>query len=69
MAALYALSTIEADRGWFLESGYLEAAKARAIRSQVGTLCREVREHAGVLVEGLGVPDVVLPGFARLVPE
>jgi len=67
LAALYALSRIEADRGWFLESGYMEAAKARAIRTQVGSLCREVRDHVEILVDGLGVPDVVLPDFARRV--
>jgi acyl-CoA oxidase len=69
LAALFALSRLEADRGWFLESGYIEAAKARAIRARVGFLCAEVREHAEILVEGLGVPDVVLPGFARHSPE
>jgi len=69
LAALYALSRIEEDRGWFLESGYLEAGKARAIRTRVGALCGEVREHAEILVEGFGVPDAVLPGFARRIPE
>lgn len=65
VAALYALSCVESDRGWFLESGYIEAGKARAIRATVGALCEDVREHAEILVEGFGVPDVVLPDFAR----
>src|SRR6185295_10695363 len=40
---LYALSRIEADRGWFLEHGYIESGKAVAIRGVVNKLCRELR--------------------------
>jgi acyl-CoA oxidase len=61
VASLYALSRLEHDRGWFLESGYIEGPKARAIRAQVGTLCGEVRDYAEVLVDGLAVPESVLP--------
>ncbi|MSR21671.1 MAG: acyl-CoA oxidase [Gemmatimonadetes bacterium] len=64
-AALYALSALERDRGWFLESGYLETGKTRAIRTRVGALCREVREHAALLVDGFGIPDALLPEIAR----
>ena len=65
LAALYALSRIEADRGWFLESGYFEGNKAQAIRGQVNALCAEAREHSEILVDGFGIPDVVLPDFVR----
>ena len=65
LAALYALSRIEGDRGWFLEVGYFEGNKARAIRAQVSSLCAEVKDYAETLVEGFGVPDAVLPDFAR----
>lgn len=64
-SALYALACLERDRGWFLEAGYLEAVKARAIRARVGALCAEVREHALLLVDGFGIPDEVLPEIAR----
>jgi acyl-CoA oxidase len=64
-SALYALACIERDRGWFLESGYVEAAKARAIRARVGALCGDLREHAELLVGGFGIPDEVLPEMAR----
>lgn len=57
---LYALHRIEADRGWFLEHGYLESAKAKAIRKQVNRLCREVRQQAVPLVDAFGIPDPVL---------
>jgi acyl-CoA oxidase len=69
LAALHALSRIESDRGWFLESGYFEGAKARAIRAQVNKLCGEVREYAEVLVDGFGIPGQVLPDFARRTPS
>jgi len=65
VAALFALSRIETDRGWFLESGYLEGNKARAIRARVSALCAEARELSGALVEGFGIPDFLLPEEAR----
>jgi acyl-CoA oxidase len=65
LASLYALSRLEADRGWFLESGYFEGNKSRAIRAQVNALAKEVRGYSEVLVDGFGVPDAVLPDFAR----
>lgn len=60
VARLYALERMEADRAWLLEAGYVESPKSRAIRAEVGALCRELREHATVLVEGWGIPDEVL---------
>ncbi len=57
---LFALSRIEADRGWFLESGYVGGIKARAIRRQVDRLCHEVRQQALPLVDGFGIPDELL---------
>lgn len=60
VARLYALERMEADRAWFLEAGYVESPKSRAIRAEVGALCRELREHARVLVDGWGIPDEVL---------
>jgi acyl-CoA oxidase len=57
---LYALHRIEADRGWFLEHGYLESAKAKAIGKLVNKLCLEVRQQAVPLVDAFGIPDPVL---------
>jgi acyl-CoA oxidase len=53
---LYALSTIEADRGWFMEHGRLSSARAKAISREVDSLCRKVRPIARELVDGFGVP-------------
>jgi acyl-CoA oxidase len=57
---LYALSTIEKDRGWFLEHGRLSAPRAKAIISTVNDLCGELSQHAGLLVDAFGVPDEAL---------
>jgi acyl-CoA oxidase len=60
LAALYALSRIEAGAAWYLESGYMEPAKARAIRTQVNTLCRLVRPDAPALTAAFGIPEALL---------
>lgn len=57
---LYAMSKIHEDIGWFLENGYVEVQKARAIRDQVNVLCDEVREQAIPLVNAFGIPDKCL---------
>lgn len=57
---LYALWRLEADKGWFLESGYFEAPKTRAIRNRVNRLCAELRPDAVPLVDAFGIPDIVL---------
>ena len=66
LSALFALSRMEHHRGWYLESGYLEASKSRAIRAQVNELCGEVRACAPFLVDGFGIPDEVLAAPAGL---
>lgn len=60
VAALFALSRLEADRAWFLEAGYVEPAKSRAIRAQVNRLCGEVSDHAQLLVDAFAIPAHVL---------
>jgi acyl-CoA oxidase len=53
---LYALSTIESDRGWWMEHGRLSSARAKAITREVDGLCRKVRPIARELVDAFGVP-------------
>lgn len=57
---LFALSRLAADMGWFVEDGYVEPWKARAIRKEVERLCGEVREAAVDLVDAFGIPDTCL---------
>ncbi len=57
---LYALSRLEADRGWFLEQGVLESGKAKAIRKLVNRLCSDVRDQAVPLVDAFGIPQHLL---------
>ena len=54
---LYALSTIEANRGWYLENGYIEGRKSVYISKMVDELCLETRSHCLDLVDAFGVPD------------
>ncbi|MCW3004737.1 MAG: acyl-CoA oxidase domain protein [Conexibacter sp.] len=60
VCALYALSTIEADRGWFQEHGRLSSTRSKAVIKTVNTLCAELRPHASDLVEAFGVPENAL---------
>ena len=54
---LFALTTIEADRGWFLEHGRMSAARSKSITQAVNQLCARLREDAQTLIGGLGIPD------------
>ena len=57
---LFALSTIEAERGWFAEHGRLTSPRSKAVISQVDALCAALRPQARVLVDAFGVPDEAL---------
>lgn len=53
---LFALSTIEADRAWFMEHGRLTVQRSKAISREVNDLCRKVRPLAVDLVDAWGIP-------------
>ena len=57
---LYGLSEIERNRGWYLEQGYIEGVKSKAIRAQVDQLCKEIRPYAEELVQAFGIPEQCL---------
>lgn len=57
---LHALTTIEADRAWFMEHGRLSSARSKSISREVNGLCRKIRPIAIDLVDAFGVPDAVL---------
>ena len=53
---LYALTTIEADRGWFLEHGQLTPARAKLLTCTVNQLLKELRPHLLTLVDAFAIP-------------
>ncbi|MFF3646937.1 acyl-CoA dehydrogenase family protein [Streptomyces sp. NPDC002564] len=57
---LFALSTIEADRAWFMEHGRLTVQRSKAIRREVNDLCRKVRPIAADLVDAWNIPPQML---------
>ncbi|OZM73793.1 acyl-CoA oxidase [Amycolatopsis antarctica] len=54
---LFVLSTIEADRAWFLEHGRLTSARSKAVVATVNELCAELRPHASILVDAFAIPE------------
>jgi acyl-CoA oxidase len=57
---LFALSTIEAERGWFQEHGHLTATRSKSVIAEVNRLCAELRPHALDLVAAFAIPDEAL---------
>ena len=57
LCTLYALDSIEADRGWFQEHNRMSGPRAKALRGQINAICAELRPHALALVEGFGIPE------------
>ena len=57
---LYALTTIEEHKGWYLEQDYFQGVKTKAIRKVVDKLCKEVRLDTEALVNAFAIPKVCL---------
>jgi acyl-CoA oxidase len=53
---LYALSTIEAHKGWFLEHGRVTPARSKQVTAAVNDLCAALAPHAQTLVDAFGIP-------------
>jgi acyl-CoA oxidase len=60
LCQLYALSQIERNKGWYLEDGYMEGVKTKAIRKMVNQLCWEIRPDSVSLVEAFDIPKSCL---------
>lgn len=56
LCSLFALSSINDDRGWFLEHNRLSTGRAKAIGPQINALCADLRPDALALIEGFGIP-------------
>ena len=57
---LYALSSLEADKGFFQEHGKLASVRTKQITREVNNLCNIVSRQASMLVDAFGIPDAVL---------
>jgi acyl-CoA oxidase len=66
VCSLFALSRIEAERGWYQEHGRLSSPRSKAVIKTVNTLCAELRPHAELLVDALGVPEAALGDGRRI---
>jgi acyl-CoA oxidase len=62
---LYALATIEEQRGWYFEHSRMSAPQSKAITRRVNRLCAELREHASTLVDAFAVPEELLGPIAK----
>ena len=58
--ALYGLTTLEANRAWYLETGYFEPPKSEAVRREVNERCRRLAPRALELVDAFGIPEELL---------
>jgi acyl-CoA oxidase len=54
---LYALTTIEADRAWFLEHGRLTPNRSKALTTTVNALLKDLRPHMVTLVDAFAIPE------------
>jgi acyl-CoA oxidase len=57
LCQLFALSLIDQNKGWYLENGYMEGVKTKAIRKILNELCWEIRKEAVPLVDAFMIPD------------
>jgi acyl-CoA oxidase len=62
LCSVYALSRIEAERGYYQEHGRLSGGRSKAVVKAVNALCGELREHAAVLVDAFAIPAPALGG-------
>ena len=62
---LFALSQLDKNKGWYLEQGYMEGTKTKAIRKLMNQLCWEIRQEAVPLVESFRIPESCLAPIAK----
>jgi acyl-CoA oxidase len=60
LCQLYALSQMDINKGWYLENGYMEGVKTKALRKMLDQLCWEIRQDAVPLVDAFKIPDSCL---------
>lgn len=60
LCQLFALSQIDKNKGWYLENGYMEGVKTKAIRKLMNQLCWDIRQEAVPLVDAFKIPEGLL---------
>eukprot|EP00455_Lapot_gusevi_P055308 TRINITY_DN8989_c0_g1_i2.p1 TRINITY_DN8989_c0_g1~~TRINITY_DN8989_c0_g1_i2.p1 ORF type:complete len:699 (+),score=168.86 TRINITY_DN8989_c0_g1_i2:70-2166(+) len=60
LISLFALTTIQANMGWYLTFNYFTTAKSRAIWEEINHLCQELAPHAVSLCHAFAIPDQLL---------
>jgi len=60
LVQLYALETINQNKGWYLESDYMEGSKTKAIRRLISKLYSEIKPEAIGLVDAFAIPDELI---------
>ena len=69
LCQLFALSQMEKNKGWYLENGYMEPAKTKAIRKLVNQLCWDIRKEAVPLVDAFKIPESCLSAPIATKPQ
>ena len=69
LAHLYALETIQEQKGWFLETDYLNGSKTKAIRRVINKLYQEIRPHALELVDAFNIPNELVAAPIAFPPK
>ena len=57
---LFALTTIEENKGFFLENDYMTGTKTKAVRRLKAKTCQALKEKAEILVDAFGIPEELL---------
>lgn len=57
---LYALTMIQQNKAWYLESDYMEGAKTKAIRRLADKLSLDLKPHLETLVDAFGIPEEMI---------
>ncbi len=57
---LFALSTLEYHKGWYLEQEYMSGGKTKAIRRLIDRLCLDASKEALALVDAFAIPEACL---------
>ncbi len=60
LCQLYAINLLDQHKGWYLENGYMEGVKTKAIRKMLNQLCWDVRQQAVPLTQAFGIPNALL---------